>query len=66
MSSHEDERGRKNTDSFFKRFSLLEDKEYTHMKGSGFGLSCVKTIAGTMNGNATLSRKGEGCVPSTL
>jgi signal transduction histidine kinase len=44
----------------FKRFSLLEDKEHTSMKGLGFGLSCVKTIVETMNGTITLSNREEG------
>ncbi|MCX5811863.1 MAG: sensor histidine kinase [Proteobacteria bacterium] len=42
-------------DVIFNRFSHLKDKEENDMKGLGFGLSCVKTIIETMNGNITLS-----------
>jgi signal transduction histidine kinase len=48
-------------DVIFNRFSHLKDKEDNDMKGLGFGLSCVKTIVETMNGNITLSSsEGKG------
>jgi K+-sensing histidine kinase KdpD len=46
---------------FFNRYFLLENKGHTNMKGPGFGLSCVKIIAETMNGITILSdREGGG------
>jgi len=47
-------------DVIFDRFSHLKDKEDTDMKGLGFGLSCVKIIVETMNGNITLSSSEGG------
>lgn len=50
-----------NQDAIFNRFSQLNNKEDSGMKGLGFGLSCVKIILETMSGNIDLSSyKGEG------
>lgn len=46
--------------SIFKRFSGLEDKENTNVRGLGFGLSCVKNIVETMNGTIVLSNREGG------
>jgi signal transduction histidine kinase len=43
----------------FKRFLCAQDKPKGNEKGLGFGLSCVKTIIETIQGNITLTR-GEG------
>jgi signal transduction histidine kinase len=43
----------------FKRFLCAQDKPKGNEKGLGFGLSCVKTIIETIQGDITLT-SGEG------
>lgn len=57
---------REKQDVIFNRFSHLKENEDNNMKGLGFGLSCVKTIIETMNGNITVSSSEGGGTRFTI